>query len=108
MGWITSFIFLYGALYLFERNRVQLDWFLVLVVALVPALVYLLKIFVTMLVALPPLVDSILWLMTYPIVFLLLWKMMGVEKLRSVIYSAALLIFDIAILSLISVLVSNS
>jgi len=108
MGAITSFIFLYGALYLFERNRVQLDWFQVLVVALIPALVYMLKVFVTMLVALPPIVDAIRWFMAYPVVFLLLWKMMGIEKLRAVAYAAALFVFDIGVVSIVFFFFGNT
>jgi hypothetical protein len=105
MGWISSFIFLYASLYLFERKRVQLDWYQVLVVALVPALIYGVKLFVTMLMPLPPIVDAILWLSTYPIVFLLLWKMMGVARTRSIGYAAALFVFDLAAIWLLSLVV---
>jgi hypothetical protein len=107
MGWITSFIFLYAALYLFERKRVQLDWYQVLVVALFPALIYGVKLFVTMLMPLPPIVDAILWLSTYPIVFLLLWKMMGVARTRSIGYAAALFVFDLAAIWLLSLVVGS-
>jgi E3 ubiquitin-protein ligase DOA10 len=102
MGWATSFIFLYTALYLFERKRVKLDWFQVLVVALVPALIYTLKIFIQMLIALPPIVDAIIWLTTYPIVFLLLWKMMGITRARSVGYTVGLFVFDMALVTLVA------
>lgn len=108
MGAITSFIFLYGALYLFERDRIKLDWFQVLVVALIPMLIYLLKAFVTMLVALPPIVDVIGWLMMYPIVFLLLWKMVGVAKWRSAGYTGGLFALNIGILALIAALFADA
>jgi hypothetical protein len=107
MGWITSFIFLYASLYLFERKRVQLDWYQVLVVALFPALIYGVKLFVTMLMPLPPIVDAILWLSTYPIVFLLLWKMMGVARTRSIGYAAALFVFDLSGIWLLSLVVGS-
>jgi len=107
MGWISSFIFLYASLYFFERKRISLDWYQVLVVALVPALLYGLKLFVTMLTPLPPIVDSVLWLATYPIVFLLLWKMVGVARGRSIGYAAALLVFDLVAIWLLLLVVGN-
>jgi len=95
MGWLTSFIFLSAALYLFERKRIKIDWFQVLVVALVPAIVSLLKSFLVMAIPLPTAVDGLVWLVSYPIVFVLLWKMMALPASRAAAYTGALLVFDL-------------
>jgi hypothetical protein len=101
MSWITSFLFLSAALYLFERNRIKLDWFQILVVALVPAIIGLLKSLLVMVVPLPPVVVGLVWLFSYPVVFLLLWKMMALPAIRAAAYTAALFVFDILMIYVI-------
>ena len=91
--WIILFIYLFGALYLFERKRIQLDWFQVLVVALAPAILEAIMGFVSMLVELPPIVDLLMFVVTLVVVYLLLWKMMGVTSRRSLGYVGGLLVF---------------
>jgi len=108
MGWITSFLFLFALLYLFERKRIQLDWFQVLVVALVPAVISLLKSLLAMVVALPTVVDGFVWLAAYPIVFILLWKMMALPAARAAAYTLALFVFDVAITYVVLKSLSNA
>jgi len=98
MFWVTSFLFLSAALYLFERDKVQLDWFQVLVVALVPAIISALRAIVSLFLPVPPAVNGIVFLFAYPIVFVLLWKMMGLQRNRAFGYAAGLFVFDMAVL----------
>ncbi len=102
MFWLTSFIFLYAALYLFERDHVRLDWFQVLVVALVPAIVSALRATLSMLAPVPAAVNGSIFLLGYPIVFLLLWKMMTLERNRAIAYAAALFGFDMAVFAFVT------
>jgi len=97
MGWLPAFIFLYASLYLFERKRMTLDWFLVIVVALAPAMLYGLKLFVSMLVTLPAAVDIVVELAAYPITFLLLWKFVGLTLRRAGAYTGGLFIFQMVL-----------
>ncbi len=97
MGWLPAFIFLYAVLYLFERKRMTLDWFLIIVVALAPAMLYGLKLFISMLVTLPALADIAVELATYPITFLLLWKFVGLGKGRAGAYTGGLFAFQLVL-----------
>jgi hypothetical protein len=97
MGWLPAFLFLYAVLFFFERKRMNLDWFLILVVALVPALVFTIKLFVNMLAPLPRAVDIAVELAAYPITFLLLWKMVGLSVRRAGVYTGALFVFQMAL-----------
>lgn len=107
MTWITSFLFLYGAIYLFERKRTTLDWFQVLAVALVPAIMTAIKSGTKLVTEVPPMVDLAVWLATYPIVFLLLWKMMALNAKRAAAYTVALFAFDIALGALVGAVVGR-
>jgi len=108
MGWLSSFLFLFAALYIFERKRINLDWFQVLVVALVPAIISLLKSLLVMVVPLPNLVDGLVWLVSYPIIFVLLWKMMALPAPRAAAYTAALFVFDVIVTYLVLRGLSNA
>ena len=97
MGWLTSFIFLYAVLWLIERKRVDLDAFIVLTVALVPAILHFLLLFLSMVVEMPGWVSTALWVATYPIVFALLWKLIPLAPVRAGVYAIALFVFDMAL-----------
>jgi hypothetical protein len=105
MFWLTSFIFLYVALYLFERDRMKLDWFQILAVALVPAILSALRAVVSLFLPVPPVLNGFLLLLAYPVVFVLLWKMMAVERNRAATYAFALFVFDAAVASFASHLI---
>ena len=97
MGWLTAFLFLYAVLFIFERKRMELDAYLIAVVAIVPAVIVGIRMLVTMLVALPTWVNVSVELATYPITFLLLWKLLGLSVGRSLVYSVGLFVFQTAL-----------
>ena len=97
MGWLTAFIFLYAVLFIFERKRMNLDAYLIAVVAIVPAVIIVLRLFVIMLVPLPEWTAVAVDLANYPITFALLWKLLGLSIGRSVGYTAGLFVFQNAL-----------
>ena len=90
----ATFLFLYAAIWLFERKRMRVDAFRVGVAAVVPvALMLLVGMAAAILIepsgALMALSTAVLAATT----FFMLWKVVGVSPLRSAIYVVAVIAF---------------
>jgi hypothetical protein len=91
---LLTFAFLYAVIWLFERERVGMDWFRIAVAAVVPIIVMLLTTaaaafafgasFATMGLSVAALTVS---------TFLVLWKIVGVAPKHAAIYAFAVLVF---------------